>query len=338
MYSIVYFAIVVTLLHLAMATKHCLVGGNVVLFQKSTGWSVPLEKAERHQNGNVPRGISTTRLVKYQDTIRIQPSLRMLADARRQGVQQTGSDPPSWSAPRRLDSAAENFLAGARSGKDEDDLIAQELGLESASDMGSTQEEYKDKIKEKLSARAKEIEEERRKKTAALELGKLLYERGRYSECAETLEKALEHESQMSPLGGEIQMWLALAYQACGREQECIAVYKNLEANHPVPAIRRQAGDLRYIMEAPKLELGEDEKVKLPVLSDIDSNSKSNKLNRPRRSRGQTQQKNKKKKAWDEEFWESYKPPQYLKNRYVWAAGSIIAVGLAWYSSTTTTR
>jgi hypothetical protein len=30
--------------------------------------------------------------------------------------------------------------------------------------------------------------------------------------------------------------------------------------------IRRQAADLRYIMEAPKLEISEDERVKIPLL------------------------------------------------------------------------
>ncbi len=42
--------------------------------------------------------------------------------------------------------------------------------------------------------------------------------------------------------------------QACGREEDCLATYRTLEKTHPLPAIRRQAADLRYIMEAPKLQ------------------------------------------------------------------------------------
>ena len=42
-------------------------------------------------------------------------------------------------------------------------------------------------------------------------------------------------------LGGEIQLWQALAYQACGREEECLEVYRGLEKTHPVPSIRKQA-------------------------------------------------------------------------------------------------
>ena len=37
-----------------------------------------------------------------------------------------------------------------------------------------------------------------------------------------------------------------------------------------MPRIRRQAANLRYILEAPKLELGADERVEIPVLKDIE--------------------------------------------------------------------
>ena len=35
-----------------------------------------------------------------------------------------------------------------------------------------------------------------------------------------------------------------------------------------VQTIRKQAADLRFILEAPELEIGADERVTLPVLSD----------------------------------------------------------------------
>ena len=38
-------------------------------------------------------------------------------------------------------------------------------------------------------------------------------------------------------------------------------------------------------------------------------------------------------KSWDEEFWDSYSPPKYLTNRYVWAAGTLVMLYLAWYSA-----
>jgi hypothetical protein len=64
---------------------------------------------------------------------------------------------------------------------------------------------------------------------------------------------------------------LALAMAANRKEEECIALFKQLEETHPVRAVQRQAENLRFIMEAPKLEIGEDEKVKVPLMN-LDSN------------------------------------------------------------------
>jgi hypothetical protein len=36
-------------------------------------------------------------------------------------------------------------------------------------------------------------------------------------------------------------------------------------------SIRKQATDLRYIFEAPKLKIGDDERVSIPDLSDVDA-------------------------------------------------------------------
>lgn len=58
---------------------------------------------------------------------------------------------------------------------------------------------------------------------------------------------------------------------ANGKEEGCIDLFRHLEETHPVSAIAKQAANLRFIMEAPKLEVGEDEKVSVPVL-DLDSN------------------------------------------------------------------
>lgn len=58
--------------------------------------------------------------------------------------------------------------------------------------------------------------------------------------------------------------------QACGREDECISTYKVLEDTHPVPRVRRQAANLRYIIEAPKMELGADERVQIPALGEVE--------------------------------------------------------------------
>ena len=58
--------------------------------------------------------------------------------------------------------------------------------------------------------------------------------------------------------------------QACGREAECIQVYKTVEQTHPNKAIKKQAAELRYIMEAPKLTLRPEERISLPLLENLD--------------------------------------------------------------------
>ena len=55
--------------------------------------------------------------------------------------------------------------------------------------------------------------------------------------------------------------------QATGREADCIALYRALEDTHPNARVKRQAANLRFIMEAPKLKLGPDERVAVPVLA-----------------------------------------------------------------------
>lgn len=57
-----------------------------------------------------------------------------------------------------------------------------------------------------------------------------------------------------------------MAYEAVGRHNDCIALYKRLEGGHPNKILRRQAADLRYILEAPKLKISSDEMVKIPLI------------------------------------------------------------------------
>jgi hypothetical protein len=64
----------------------------------------------------------------------------------------------------------------------------------------------------------------------------------------------------------QIQIWLAMAYDANRRHKDCIALYKQLERTHPVISIRRQAADFRYIAEAPKLKISNDEVVTIPQI------------------------------------------------------------------------
>lgn len=64
----------------------------------------------------------------------------------------------------------------------------------------------------------------------------------------------------------QIQIWLAMANEANDRHRDCIALYQQLEKLHPSVSIRRQAAELRYILQAPKLKISKDEMVTIPLI------------------------------------------------------------------------
>lgn len=64
----------------------------------------------------------------------------------------------------------------------------------------------------------------------------------------------------------QIQIWLAMAYEANNRHVDCIELYQQLEKRHPITSIRRQAAELRYILQAPKLKISKDEMVTIPLI------------------------------------------------------------------------
>lgn len=64
----------------------------------------------------------------------------------------------------------------------------------------------------------------------------------------------------------QIQIWLAMAYEANNRHADCIALYQQLEKKHPSVSIRRQAAELRYILQAPKLKITQEEMVTIPLI------------------------------------------------------------------------
>ena len=75
--------------------------------------------------------------------------------------------------------------------------------------------------------------------------------------------------ASFSKLGGEIEINLALTQNALGKEEDSIETFKWLEQNHTLRKTRQQAEHLRYILEAPKLELNEDEYIKIPSMSNV---------------------------------------------------------------------
>lgn len=129
-----------------------------------------------------------------------------------------------------------------------------------------TEEEKKQRVRRELEKVAKEQAERRETAKLMFELGQKAYGKGMYGRAIEFLEGALTIIPRPTVFGGEIQIWLAMAYEANNRHSDCITLYKQLESKHPSVSIRRQAANLRYILQAPKLKISEDEMVTIPLI------------------------------------------------------------------------
>lgn len=101
--------------------------------------------------------------------------------------------------------------------------------------------------------------------------GRVAFESGRYARAVQSLETASGLVERTSRLGGEVQMWLVTAYEASGDTERAIALCKQL-VRHPRPETRQQAKRLLYILEAPKLTIPEEWRVKIPDLAALDDN------------------------------------------------------------------
>ncbi|RWR74357.1 Tetratricopeptide repeat-like superfamily protein [Cinnamomum micranthum f. kanehirae] len=129
-----------------------------------------------------------------------------------------------------------------------------------------TEEEKKQRVRRELEKVAKEQAERRETAKLMFELGQKAYGRGMYGRAIEFMEGALTIIPRPTLFGGEIQIWLAMAYEANNRHSDCIALYQQLEKKHPSISIRRQAAELRYILQAPKLKISQDEMVTIPLI------------------------------------------------------------------------
>ncbi|XP_047311537.1 uncharacterized protein LOC124914949 [Impatiens glandulifera] len=129
-----------------------------------------------------------------------------------------------------------------------------------------TEEEKRMRVRKELEKVAKEQAERRESAELMFDLGQKAYGKGSYGRAIEFLEGALTIIPRSTLFGGEIQIWLAMAYEANNRHRDCISLYQQLEKTHPSLSIRRQAAELRYILQAPKLKITQEEMVTIPLI------------------------------------------------------------------------
>ena len=107
------------------------------------------------------------------------------------------------------------------------------------------------------------------------------FERGDYQGAIAQFQQALSGVNEKTQIGGEIQIWLANAYDAVGNSTEAIALCRRLK-NHSDRDVRKSANYVLGILSAPQLSELKDAVSKIPSLksldeSDLPSNAPSSK-------------------------------------------------------------
>jgi tetratricopeptide (TPR) repeat protein len=103
---------------------------------------------------------------------------------------------------------------------------------------------------------------------ADYQAGMAAFERGDYRKSVGSLEKANAMINPNSALGGDVQSWLVMAYEAAGQREAAIALCRQL-TNHPDLKTRKEGRRLLYILEAPQLKTRPEWLTQIPDLTNI---------------------------------------------------------------------
>lgn len=166
---------------------------------------------------------------------------------------------------------------------------------------------------------------------AHYQTGMIAFERGRYRQSVECLEKAANLADRTSRLGGEIQLLLVSAYHAAGRQQDAIALCERLGSHFDLKT-RKQSRRLLYILKAPVLKTRPEWLTQIPDLAALDDASRADKrqfaaAGRPSSSRPRRPQPEPESIDWSQ--------VNTKDNGFVWialVATVLIVGGLLWLS------
>jgi len=188
-----------------------------------------------------------------------QHSVSNMPERARQLAEQRKSQIARWKA-------VATYLEAEEEGNDVSEAVAIEtMGVASLEELTSTQKAYLSAIVRKVRNDAEKIKEQEGPSKQSLEHAKQLFERGQFWLCIEWIDSALEGIRSESYTAGECEAWKAMAFERLAERENARAIYERLKDTHPRKAIRKYADQLLRIMQAPKLALREDEKVKVPT-------------------------------------------------------------------------
>lgn len=227
--------------------------------------------------------------------------------------------------------ATKQYAEAFEAGRDPGQVVAQTLGVDSLANLSPAQRVYAEKVRAKLEENAQRMRGYTLEAQRLYKKGIYAYSKGMYPDSVKWQEAALAETDPDSKLGGDIQIQMALGYYAFGQKEAAIEIYERLIALHPERSVKKQAEELKYITEAPQMEIGEDEKVHVPLLRDDyggyrDKWGTSGRVNSNKAG---------KEKSLEELYGEEAEPIIRLpQNPLITVAGSVIALGIAAYSAT----
>ncbi|WP_310424574.1 tetratricopeptide repeat protein [Chamaesiphon sp. VAR_48_metabat_135_sub] len=99
--------------------------------------------------------------------------------------------------------------------------------------------------------------------------GQIAFERGEYRQAVSCLLAAVAQVQPNTRVGGEVQVWLATAYEATGQISEAKALCQKL-SNHPNLDTRQASKRMLYIMQAPELTRRDEWLIKIPDLTHLE--------------------------------------------------------------------
>ena len=101
------------------------------------------------------------------------------------------------------------------------------------------------------------------------QFGQNAFERGDYRQAVTYFLSALASVQTNTTIGGEIQIWLAMAYEAAGQGSAARALCQQL-TSHPSLDTRQASKRMLYIMQAPELVRPDEWLTKIPDLSHLE--------------------------------------------------------------------
>ena len=224
-------------------------------------------------------------------------------------------------------------MKAQQGGLEEDELVAATFGKSSPDELSDIEKKYADKLLTVMQDKIAEVKKRDSEAREQILRGKKAYTQGNYPTAANYFEQAMACTTTDTLVGGEAKMWLALAFDSSGKQEEARNIYRELKEKHPLPSIRSQAADLLYILEAPKLKISKEERLKIPDLSEVDEFRNRKKTSRIVRPRKMPKSMKKSAPTWEEKFLQTSPIARTFKNRYFQVAFTVVTISVSIFSA-----